>query len=165
MPLLAAFTMAPQRRVVMSPCQRQRPSASAASSAASVTPLRCTSPIPSCVYTDPELAQVGLTLDEAKARNIPAVSGKCVMGANGRTLIEGGKRGFVKLVFHKETHALLGGQLCCYRASDLIAELTLAVSLGLTAKQLLRPVRPHPTFAEAVTAAVEAGLDALERSV
>ncbi|MBM6723776.1 dihydrolipoyl dehydrogenase family protein [Pseudoflavonifractor phocaeensis] len=129
------------------------------------TPLRGTSPIPSCVYTDPELAQVGLTLDEAKARNIPAVSGKCVMGANGRTLIEGGKRGFVKLVFHKETHALLGGQLCCYRASDLIAELTLAVSLGLTAEQLLRPVRPHPTFAEAVTAAVEAGLEALERSV
>ena len=129
------------------------------------TPLRGTSPIPSCVYTDPELAQVGLTLDEAKARNIPAVSGKCVMGANGRTLIEGGKRGFVKLVFHKETHALLGGQLCCYRASDLIAELTLAVSLGLTAEQLLRPVRPHPTFAEAVTAAVEAGLEALERPV
>ena len=87
------------------------------------------------------------------------------MGANGRTLIEGGKRGFVKLVFHKETHALLGGQLCCYRASDLIAELTLAVSLGLTAEQLLRPVRPHPTFAEAVTAAVEAGLEALERPV
>ena len=127
------------------------------------TPRRGTSPIPSCVYTNPELAQVGLTLDEAKARNIPAVSGKCVMGANGRTLIEGGKRGFIKLVFHKESHALLGAQLCCYRASDLIAELTLAVTLGLTAEQLLLPVRPHPTFAEAVTAAAEAGLDALER--
>ena len=127
------------------------------------TPRRGTSPIPSCVYTDPELAQVGLTLDEAKARNIPAVSGKCVMGTNGRTLIEGGKRGFIKLVFHKESHVLLGAQLCCYRASDLIAELTLAVTLGLTAEQLLLPVRPHPTFAEAVTAAAEAGLDALER--
>ena len=127
------------------------------------TPLRGTSPIPSCVYTDPELAQVGLTLDEAKAQNIPAVTGKCVMGSNGRTLIEGGKRGFIKLVFHRETRALLGAQLCCYRASDLIDELTLAVTLGLTAVQLLRPVRPHPTFAEAITAAVEAGVEALNK--
>ncbi|WP_297209461.1 dihydrolipoyl dehydrogenase family protein [uncultured Flavonifractor sp.] len=121
------------------------------------------SPIPSCVYTDPELAQVGLTLEEAKARGIPAVTGKCVMGGNGRTLIEGGKRGFVKLVFHRESHALLGAQLCCCRASDLISELTLAVTLSLTAEQLLQPVRPHPTFAEAISQAVEAGLDALEK--
>ena len=73
-----------------------------------------------------------------------------------RTLIEGGKRGFIKLVFHKDSHALLGAQLCCYRASDLIDELTLAVTLGLTAEQLLRPVRPHPSFAEAISEAVEA---------
>lgn len=127
------------------------------------TPLHGTAPIPSCVYTDPELAQVGLTLDEAKSLGIPAVSGKCVMGGNGRTLIEGGKRGFVKLVFHKETHTLLGAQLCCYRASDLISELTLAVTLELTAEQMVRPVRPHPTFAEAISQAVDSGLDALER--
>lgn len=69
----------------------------------------------------------------------------------------------MKLVFHRETRALLGACLCCCRATDLISELTLAVSLGLTAEQLLRPVRPHPTFAEAVSQAAEAGLEALER--
>ena len=124
-------------------------------------PAQGLAPIPSCVYTDPELAQAGLTADEAKARGIPAVTGKCVLGGNARTLIQGGKRGFVKLVFHKETGVLLGAQVCCCRASDLISELALALSLGLTAEQLLRPVRPHPTFAEAITQAVEAGLEAL----
>ena len=126
-------------------------------------PAQGLAPIPSCVYTDPELAQVGLTADQAKAQGIPAVAGKCVLGGNARTLIEGGKRGFVKLVFHRETGALLGAQVCCYRASDLISDLALGVSLGLTAEQLLRPVRPHPTFAEAITQAAEAGLEALHK--
>ena len=106
---------------------------------------------------------MGLTADQAKAGGVPVVTGKCVLGGNARTLIEGGKRGFVKLVFHRETRALLGACLCCCRATDLVSELTLAVSLGLTAEQLLRPVRPHPTFAEAVSQAAEAGLEALER--
>ena len=119
-------------------------------------PLRGVAPIPACVYTSPELAQVGLTADEARARGIPCAAGKCVLGGNARTLIEGGKRGFVKLVFHRESRALLGAQLCSYRATDLISELALAVTLELTAEQLLRPVRPHPTFAEAISEAVEA---------
>ena len=119
-------------------------------------PLRGVAPNPACVYTSPELAQVGLTADEARARGIPCAAGKCVLGGNARTLIEGGKRGFVKLVFHRESRALLGAQLCCYRATDLISELALAVTLELTAEQLLRPVRPHPTFAEAISEAVEA---------
>ena len=126
-------------------------------------PVRGVSPVPACVYTDPEIAQVGLTADDCKARGIPFAAGKCVMGGNGRTLIAGGKRGFLKLVFHAQTHALLGACLYCCRATDLISELTLAVTLGLTAEQLLRPVRPHPTFSEAVTEAVEAGLAALTR--
>ena len=119
-------------------------------------PLRGVAPIPACVYTSPELAQVGLTADEARARGIPCAAVKCVLGGNARTLIEGEKRGFVKLVFHRESRALLGAQLCCYRATDLISELALAVTLELTAEQLLRPVRPHPTFAEAISEAVEA---------
>ena len=127
-------------------------------------PIQGTAPIPSCVYTSPELAQVGLTADQARAGGVPAVTGKCVLGGNARTLIEGGRRGFVKLVFHRETRALLGASLCCCRATDLISELTLAVSLGLTAEQLLRPVRPHPTFAEAISEAAEAGLEALDRA-
>lgn len=72
-------------------------------------PVRGVSPVPACVYTDPEIAQVGLTADDCKARGIPFAAGKCVMGGNGRTLIAGGKRGFLKLVFHAQTHAPAGG--------------------------------------------------------
>ena len=117
---------------------------------------RAAGPIPACLYLSPEIAQTGLTADECKANGIPVLTGKYVMGGNGRTVIEGGARGFVKLVFHAETQVLLGAQLLCFRATDLISELNTAVTLGLTASQLLAPVRPHPTFAEAVTEACEA---------
>ena len=117
---------------------------------------RSASPIPSCVYTAPEIAQTGLTADECKAQGIPTLVGKYVMGGNGRTVIEGGGRTFMKVVFHAETHVLLGAQLLCHRATDIISELNTAVALGLTAEQMLQPVRPHPTFAEGITEAVEA---------
>ena len=125
-------------------------------------PARGTSPIPACVYTNPELAQVGLTADEAASCGIPFVVGRCTMSGNGRTLIEGGKRGFLKLLFHRESRVLLGAQVCCYHASELISELTLAVTLQLTAQALLRSVRPHPTCSEAISEAVEAGLEAFD---
>ncbi|NCE64176.1 dihydrolipoyl dehydrogenase [Pseudoflavonifractor sp. 524-17] len=119
-------------------------------------PSRASAPIPSCVYTSPEIAQTGLTADEAKAQNIPVLTGKYVMGGNGRTVIEGGGRSFIKLVFHADTHVILGAQLLCHRATDLISELNTAVTLGLTAEQLMTPIRPHPTFAEGISEAVEA---------
>ncbi|MBU5434332.1 dihydrolipoyl dehydrogenase [Pseudoflavonifractor sp. MSJ-37] len=117
---------------------------------------RACAPIPSCVYTSPEIAQTGLTADECKAQGIPTLVGKYVMGGNGRTVIEGGGRTFMKVVFHADTHVLLGAQLLCHRATDIISELNTAVTLGLTAEQLLSPVRPHPTFVEGLTEAVEA---------
>ena len=119
-------------------------------------PGRVNAPIPSCVYTSPEIAQTGITADEAKAQDIPVLTGKYVMGGNGRTVIEGGGRRFMKLVFHADTHVLLGAQLFCYRATDIISELNTAVTLGLTAEQLMSPVRPHPTFVEGISEAVEA---------
>ena len=111
--------------------------------------------VPACVYTDPEIACAGVTADEAKVRNIPTVTGKYVMNGSAKAVIEGTERSFVKLVFHAETDVLLGAQLMCPRATDLIAELTTAVVNGLTSRQLLAVLRPHPTFAEAVTEAVE----------
>lgn len=119
-------------------------------------PSRMATPIPSCVYTSPEIAQTGITADEAKAQNIPTLVGKYVMGGNGRTFIEGGARSFMKLVFHADTHVILGAQLFCYRATDIISELNTAVTLELTAEQLMSPVRPHPTFIEGISEAVEA---------
>ncbi len=112
--------------------------------------------IPSCVYTNPEIASVGLTADEAKARGIEVKTGKAPMGTNGRTQIAGGARGFVKVVVDARTDALLGAQMMCGRATDLIGEMNTAIANGLTRAQMLRAVRAHPTFEEAITEALEA---------
>jgi len=99
---------------------------------------------------------VGITADEAKKAGREVVTGKYVMNGNAKTLIEQQDRGFIKVVFDKETQSLIGAQLMCARATDLISELVTAVSLGLTREQLARTMRPHPTFCEGITEAVEA---------
>lgn len=112
--------------------------------------------VPSCVYTTPEIAAVGITADEAKKAGKEVITGKYVMNGNGKTIIEQQERGFIKVVFDKETEVILGAQLMCARATDLISELVTAVSLGLTKTQLARTMRPHPTFCEGITEAIEA---------
>ncbi len=111
--------------------------------------------IPSCVYTQPEIACVGLTADEAKARGIPAKTGKYLMTGNGKTMLVGAGRGFVKLMFHSETDVLLGAQLYCQRATDLVGGLATAMACGLTRQELHKTVFPHPTFSEGIGEAVE----------
>ena len=111
--------------------------------------------VPSCVYTDPEIACVGLGADEAKAAGQDVVVGKYVMTGNGKSIIEQEKRGFIKLVFSAEEQVLLGAQLMCARATDMIGELTTAIANGLTAKQLASTIRAHPTFGEGIGEAVE----------
>lgn len=112
--------------------------------------------IPSCVYTTPEIACVGWTADEAKARGTAVKTGKFLLTASGKALIEHSERSFIKLVFDAKTDVVLGAQMMCPRATDLIGEMTNAVVQGLTKEQLLSVVRPHPTFCEAVTEAAEA---------
>ncbi|MDO4733572.1 MAG: dihydrolipoyl dehydrogenase [Bacillota bacterium] len=114
--------------------------------------------IPACIYTDPEIACVGLTEAEAKEKGRAVKIGKFMMSANGKTQIAMGERGFIKLVFDAETEVLLGAALMCCRATDMLSELTTAISQGLNIHQLAAVVRPHPTFNEAVTEAVEAAL-------
>jgi len=113
------------------------------------------SAVPSCIYTDPEIATCGLDSDQAKELGIPVKIGKFIMSANGKSLICDQDRGFIKLVFHAETGVILGAQLMCARATDLISELVTAIVNRLTARQLVSVIRPHPTFTEAVTEAVE----------
>lgn len=113
------------------------------------------SAVPACVYVSPEIASVGLTAEEAKARGIAVKTGKYAMSGNGKTIITGQERSFMKLLFDAETEVLLGAQLMCARASDLIGELSTALVNGLTATQLAAVIRPHPTFSEGVTEAVE----------
>ena len=110
--------------------------------------------IPSCVYTAPEIACVGLTAEEAKAAGFDADSRKVLMGGNGRTVIAGGERGYIRVVFEAGSGRLLGAQMLCERATDLIGEVTQALSAGLTAADRARVIRPQPTFSEAITAAV-----------
>ena len=112
--------------------------------------------IPSCVYTSPEAASVGLTEDEAKARGIAVRTGKALTGANGKCLVEESESGYVKLVADAQTGVIVGAQLVCPRATDLVAELALAISLGCTAAQLARVIHPHPTVSEMVSSAARA---------
>lgn len=109
--------------------------------------------IPSCIYTDPEIASVGLTSEQAKEQGISCESKKIVMSANGKTVLSGQERGFIKTVYEESTHRILGAQMMCARASDMISEYAEAITAGLTMEQMFSVVRPHPTFSEAITEA------------
>lgn len=111
--------------------------------------------IPSCVYCSPEIASVGLTEAQAKEEGIPVKVGKCAMGGNARTLIAGAGRSFMKIVVHAENNRILGAQLMCTNASDMISQISVAIANNMTTEQLLKAMRPHPTFEEALTQALE----------
>jgi dihydrolipoamide dehydrogenase len=81
---------------------------------------------------------------------------KALTGANGKCLVEGSESGFVKLVADADAGTILGAQLVCPRATDLVAELALAISLGCTATQLAAVIHPHPTVSELVSSAARA---------
>lgn len=111
--------------------------------------------VPGCIYTDPEIASVGLSEDEAKKQGIPMKKGKFIMSGNGRSIIDEQERGFIKVLAHQDTDVILGAQLMCSRATDIVSELSTAIVNGLTVSQLAAVIRPHPTFCEGVTEAVE----------
>lgn len=111
--------------------------------------------IPSCIYTIPEVASAGLTEEEAMSQGYKVKTGKYPMLGNGKTLLSMGERGFIKLVCDEETGRILGAQLLCERATDMIGELALAISSKLSYKDLASVIRPHPTYEEAITEAAE----------
>ncbi len=119
------------------------------------TPHQVLSLIPGCVYTRPEIATVGITEAEAKDRGIPVKTAKGLMSANGRTMILEGERGFMKLVANAETGKLIGAAFMCERATDMISQITVAMANGLTVRDTLTAIRPHPTFEEALGTALE----------
>ncbi len=112
--------------------------------------------VPGCVYTDPEIASVGLTEEQSKAAGAAILVGKVPALANGKALVEHSERGFIKLIFRAEDEVLIGAQMMCPRATDLIAVPAFAAANGLTRAQLLRTVFPHPTFSESIAHAAEA---------
>ena len=106
--------------------------------------------IPGCIFTDPEIATVGLTEDEAKAQGLAVRSAKYLMSGNGKTIIELADRSFIKIVAEEATGRLVGAQLMCPHASDLVGELAIAIHKGLTAEDVATLVHPHPTLGEGI---------------
>lgn len=125
---------------------------------------KCIKNIPSGVYTDPEIASVGITEGEAKDMGIPYKVGKAMTGSNGKTLIESGDRGYVKLIFAEEggtakAGTLLGAQIVSKRATDMIGGLAADMTAGTTLEEMARTIWPHPTFSEVIGEAIEDALD------
>ncbi|MBR4120485.1 MAG: dihydrolipoyl dehydrogenase [Spirochaetales bacterium] len=112
--------------------------------------------VPSCVYTRPEIASVGMTEEEAKMAQIPVKTAKVTMFSNARTIIANGDRSFMKLVVNAETNTLIGAQLMCERASDIIGQLSQAIAGKQKPHDLLKAMRPHPTYEEALTEVLKA---------
>ena len=111
--------------------------------------------IPSVAYTDPEVAWVGLTEDEAKKQGIKIGVGKFPWAASGRAIANGRDEGFTKLIFDHESHRLLGGGIVGTHAGDLIGELALAVEMGADAVDIGKTIHPHPTLCESIGMAAE----------
>lgn len=104
-----------------------------------------------CIYLDQEIASVGLTEVIAKEKGIEIVSAKQNMFSNARTMISTKERGFIKILAEKQSGRIVGAQLMCERAGDIIAELALAVNSKITVSEMLCSVRPHPSYSETVT--------------
>ncbi len=111
--------------------------------------------IPSCIYTSPEVAVVGLSEEEAAAKGYAVKTGKYPMSGNAKTVLSMDERSYVKVISDSATGKLLGAQIICARATDMIGEFATAIVNGLTAKDMASVIRPHPTYNEAVTEAVE----------
>ena len=111
--------------------------------------------IPSVAYTDPEIAWVGLTEDEAKASGRKLEKSMFPWAASGRAIANGRDEGFTKLLFDGETHRIVGGGIVGTHAGDLISEIALAVEMGADAVDIGRTIHPHPTLSESVGFAAE----------
>lgn len=114
--------------------------------------------IPAVCFTDPELASVGLTEAQAKEAGHAVKVSKFPLGANGRALSLNQTEGFVRLISEKETGLLLGGQVAGVGASDLIAEITLAIEARMNLEDLSLTIHAHPTLAETIMDASELSL-------
>lgn len=106
--------------------------------------------VPGCVYTSPEIATVGISAQEAKKQGLNVTTKKYPMTANGKTVLSRGERGYISVTADAETNVILGAQLLCERATDMIGEFASAIVNGLTLAELAPVIRPHPTFNEAV---------------
>ncbi|HEY6355689.1 MAG TPA: dihydrolipoyl dehydrogenase [Burkholderiaceae bacterium] len=111
--------------------------------------------IPNVAYTDPEVAWVGLSEDEAKARSIAISKGLFPWTASGRAIANGRDEGFTKLLFDDKTHRIVGGGIVGTHAGDMIGEIALAIEMGADAVDIGTTIHPHPTLGESIGLAAE----------
>jgi dihydrolipoamide dehydrogenase len=112
--------------------------------------------IPNVAYTDPEVAWVGLSEDEAKAKGIAISKGLFPWTASGRAIANGRDEGFTKLLFDEQTHRIVGGGIVGTHAGDMIGEIALAIEMGADAVDIGKTIHPHPTLGESIGLAAEA---------
>jgi dihydrolipoamide dehydrogenase len=106
--------------------------------------------VPSCIYSEPEVASVGLTEEQAKAQGLSYKTGVFPLAGNGKTLIENGGKGMVKIIGGGKHGEILGVHIFGPRATDLIAEAALAIRLEATLDELISTIHAHPTVSEAI---------------
>ncbi|MBZ2209182.1 dihydrolipoyl dehydrogenase [Massilia soli] len=111
--------------------------------------------IPSVAYTDPEVAWVGITEDEAKVKGIKLEKGHFPWNASGRAVANGRDEGFTKLLFDAETHRIVGGGIVGTHAGDMIGEIALAIEMGADGVDIGKTIHPHPTLGESIGMAAE----------
>lgn len=111
--------------------------------------------IPSVAYTDPEIAWVGITETEAKAKGIDYGKGVFPWAASGRSLSTGRDEGMTKVIFDKSTHRIIGAAIVGPNAGELISEMALAIEMGCDAEDIALTIHPHPTLSETMPMAVE----------
>ncbi|MBL4952525.1 dihydrolipoyl dehydrogenase [Neobacillus sp. YIM B02564] len=114
--------------------------------------------IPAVVFSDPELASVGYTEQQAKEEGIDVTAAKFPFAANGRALSLASSDGFLRLITRKEDGLVIGAQIAGANASDMIAELGLAIEAGMTAEDLALTIHAHPTLGEITMEAAEVAL-------
>ena len=111
--------------------------------------------IPSVAYTDPEVAWVGITEDEAKAKGIKLEKGLFPWAASARAVANGRDEGFTKLLFDAQTHRIVGGGIVGTHAGDMIGEIALAIEMGSDGTDIGKTIHPHPTLGESIGLAAE----------
>jgi dihydrolipoamide dehydrogenase len=111
--------------------------------------------IPNVAYTDPEVAWVGLTEDQAKAQGIAVKKGHFPWTASGRAIANTRDEGFTKLLFDAQTHRIIGGAIVGTHAGDMIGEIALAIEMGADEVDIGKTIHPHPTLGESIGMAAE----------
>ncbi|OGF67403.1 MAG: dihydrolipoyl dehydrogenase [Candidatus Fischerbacteria bacterium RBG_13_37_8] len=121
----------------------------------SVVDYRC---VPAVVFTEPEIAVVGITEQQATEQNIDTIIGKFPFAASGRAMALQETDGFVKIIGDKATHELLGVTIIGPSASDLISEAALAIEMGAAVEDIALTIHPHPTLGETLMEAAKVAI-------